>query len=108
MLPFVQVGYHNIHTGLHYTERSPRQNQSFIIEPTHQHLNTTALAAGRNLTTAVPTEPRAAGLFAAEGYVLDIRDGGVVLAGASEAGRSPLACLRPRPCSCSSARRCPR
>jgi len=57
--------------------------------------NTTALAAGRNLTAAVPTEPRAAGLFAAEGYVLDIRDEGVVLAGASEAGRSPARVLAP-------------
>lgn len=42
---------------------------------------------GRNLTAKVPTDARAARLFSAEGYVLDIRDGGVVLAGASEAGR---------------------
>lgn len=49
--------------------------------------NTTALAAGRNLTASVPSGTALAHRrFSREGYVLDIRAGGIILAGASNAG----------------------
>ena len=45
--------------------RSVFATKAAIVSGALDDPNTTALAAGRNLTAAVPTEPRAAGLFAA-------------------------------------------